>query len=286
MAINTFAEHDEPDPDRDDTVLQAQASAALEQWLQDHPAVVGEIKETVRAHLHLEELDGRTREADRAVQEAEHRRGTLATRLDPGGHRIFGFTLGAALVAVLVALDAIPLNWAAQAFGLDTAGTWLVTFILVIASLAAMLGLEVTRNHPKRRALLAAVMTAGYLALLVLRTEFLTTVAAESFLIAVLQAAMVTAISAGLVLCGSAIIARTRPLSLSRAHHATRRARQTAADARAAQNQAAERLQRHIGGLRQMLLPWALGSPAPTSVDRARWAAELERAIRALFPVS
>ena len=286
MAINTFAEHDEPDPDRDDTVLQAQASAALEQWLQDHPAVVGEIKETVRAHLYLEELDGRTREADRAVQEAEHRRGTLATKLDPGGHRIFGFTLGAALVAVLIVLDAIPLNWAAQAFGLDTAGTWLVTLILVIASLAAMLGLEVTRSHPKRRALLAAVMTAGYLALLGLRTEFLTTVAAESFLIAVLQAAMLTAISAGLVLCGSAIIARTRPLSLSRAHHATRRARQAAADARAAQNQAAERLQRHIGGLRQMLLPWALGSPAPASVDRARWAAELERAIRALFPVS
>ena len=286
MAINTFAEHDEPDPDRDDTVLRAQASAALEQWMQDHPAVVGEIKETVRAHLHLEELDGRTREADRAAKEAEHRRGTLATKLDPGGHRIFGFTLGAALVAVLVVLDAIPLNWAAQAFGLDTAGTWLVTFILVIASLGAMLGLEVTRGHPKRRALLAAVMTVGYLALLGLRTEFLTTVAAESFLIAVLQAAMVTAISAGLVLCGSAIIARTRPLSLSRAHHATRRARQAAADARAAQNQAAERLQRHIGGLRQMLLPWALGSPAPAGVDRARWAAELERAIRALFPVS
>ena len=140
MAINTFAEHDEPDPDRDDTVLRAQASAALEQWMQDHPAVVGEIKETVRAHLHLEELDGRTREADRAVKEAEHRRGTLATKLDPGGHRIFGFTLGAALVAVLVVLDAIPLNWAAQAFGLDTAGTWLVTFILVIASLGGNAG--------------------------------------------------------------------------------------------------------------------------------------------------
>jgi hypothetical protein len=286
MAINTFADHGEPDTDRDDTVLQAQASAALEQWLQDHPVVAGEIKETVRAHLHLQELDGRTREADKAVQEAEHRRGTLATKLDPGGHRIFGFTLGAALVAVLVVIDAIPLNWAAQAFGLDTAGTWLVTFILVVASLAAMLGLEVTRGHPKQRALLAAVMTAGYLALLGLRTEFLTTVAAESFLIAVLQAATLTAISAGLVLCGSAIIARTRPLSLSRAHHATWRARQGVADARTAQNQAAERLQRHIGGLRQMLLPWALGSPAPASVDRAHWAAALERAIRALFPVS
>lgn len=286
MAIDTFAEHGEPDPDRDDTVLEAQAGAALERWLQDHPAVAGEIKETVRAHIHLQELEGRTREAERAVQDAEHRRDTLATKLDPGGHRIFGFTLGSALVAVLVVLDAIPLNWAAQAFGLGAAATWLVTFILVIASLAAMLGFEVTRGHPRRRALLAAVMAAGYLALLGLRTEFLTTVAAEAFLIAVLQATMLTAISAGLVLCGSAVIARTRSLSLSRARDAMRRARQAAAEARAAQNQAAEMLQRHIGGLRQMLIPWALGSPTPAGVDRATWAATLERAIRALFPVS
>jgi hypothetical protein len=47
MAINTFAEHGEPEPDRDYTVLEAQASAALERWLQDHPAVADEIKETV-----------------------------------------------------------------------------------------------------------------------------------------------------------------------------------------------------------------------------------------------
>lgn len=286
MAIDTFAEHGEPDPARDDIVLETQAGAALERWLQDHPAVVGEIKETVRAHIHLQELEGRTREAEKAVQDAEHRRGTLATKLDPAGHRILGFALGAALVAILVVLDAIPLNWAAQAFGLDSAGTWLVTFILAVASLAAMLGFEVTRGHPRRRALLAAVMTAGYLALLGLRTEFLTTVAAESFLVAVLQATMLTAVSAGLVLCGSAVIARTQSLSLSRARDAMRRARQAAAEARAAQNRAAERLQRHIGGLRQMLIPWALGSPAPAGVDRATWAAALERAIRALFPVS
>jgi hypothetical protein len=286
MAINTFAEHDQADHERDDAILQAQANAALEGWLQDHPAVAGDIRETVRTHIHLQELQGRTREAGQAVQEAEQRHATLATRLDPAGHRILGFATGAALVLVLVVLDAIPLNWAAQAFGLDSAGTWLVTFILVVASIGAMLGFEVTRGHPRRRGILAAAVTVGYLALLGLRTEFLTTVAAESFPVAVLQAAMLTAISAGLVLCGSAVMARTRSLSLSRAHDAVRRARQAAAEARAAQNRAAEKLQRHIGALRQMLLPWALGSAAPVGVDRAQWAAVLEQAIRALFPVS
>jgi hypothetical protein len=149
-----------------------------------------------------------------------------------------------------------------------------------------MLGFEVTRGHPRRRGLLAAVVAVGYLALLGLRTEFLTTVSGESFSVALLQAAMLTAISAGLVLCGSAVLARTRSLSQSRSRAAARRARQDAAEARAAQSQAADRLQRHIGGLRQMLLPWALGSAAPAGVDRAKWAAALERAIRQLFPVS
>ena len=286
MAINTFAEHDRADHERDDAILQARANAALEGWLQDHPAVGGDIEETVRTHVHLQELQGRTREADQAVQEAGHRYAVLATRLDPAGHRILGFATGAALVAVLVVLDAIPLNWAAQAFGLDSAGTWLVTFILVVASIGAMLGFEVTRGHARRRGILAAVVTAGYLALLGLRTEFLTTVAAESFLVAVLQAALLTAISAGLVLCGSAVMARTRSLSLSRGRDAVRRARRAAAEARAAQNRAAEKLQRHIGALRQMLLPWALGSAAPAGIDCAQWATALEQAIRALFPVS
>src|SRR5260370_396425 len=81
----------------------------------------------------------------------------------PGGQRMLGVASGAALVLVLVVLDAIPLNWAAQAFGLDSAGTWLVTFILVVASIGAMLGFEVTRGHPRRRGILAAVVTVGYL---------------------------------------------------------------------------------------------------------------------------
>jgi hypothetical protein len=286
MAIATFAENHEPNPGSDDSVLEGQANAALERWLQDHPAVAGEIKETVRAHIHLQELQGRAQAAGQVVQDAEQRDGTLMTRHDPGGHRVLGFAAGALIVVLLVVLDGVPLNWAAQAFGIDPAGTWLVTFILVVASAGAMLGFEVTRGHPRRRGLLAAVVAVGYLALLGLRTEFLTAVSGESFSVALLQAAMLTAISAGLVLCGSAVLARTRSLSQSRSRAAARRARQDAAEARAAQSQAADRLQRHIGGLRQMLLPWALGSAAPAGVDRAKWAAALERAIRQLFPVS
>lgn len=284
MAIDTFAEHGESGSEPDDPRLQAQASSALERLLQDHPAIAREIKATVRAHIHLRELIARARQASEVEQEAEQHEATLAARLDPGGRKLLGFGTGLVLVIALVLLDVIPLNWAAQAFSLNPVGTWLVTLLLVVASVGAMLGFEVTRGHTRRRGVLAAVVVAGYLALLGLRTVFLTTVADDSYAVAILQSVLLTVISAGLVLCGSAVLARTRPFSLSRARAAVRNARRAAADAQFSQAQAAETLQRHIGGIRQMLLPWALGSAAPAGVNRPKWAAAIDDAIRALYP--
>ena len=269
-----------------DPILQTEANAALERWLQDHPEIEGELKETVRAHIHFQELEARTREAERALQTAEQRYAILQTRHDVAGHRIFGCTIGLALVAALVVLDAVPLNWAAQAFGLDSGGTWLVTSILVVASVGAMVGFELTSGHSRQRGLLAAVVGVAYLVLLGLRTQFLTTVVGESTPVALLQSAMLTVISAGLVLCGSVVLARTRSFTLSRSAGIVRRARQATAAARIAQGLAGQKLQRHIGALWQMLLPWALGTAAPAGVDRAKWAVALRQSVRQLFPVS
>lgn len=252
-----------------DPIFQAEANAALERWLQDHPEIEGELKETVRAHIHFQELEARTREAEQMLQIAEQRYATLQTRHDVAGHRIFGCTIGLALVVALVVLDAVPLNWAAQAFGLDSGGTWLVTCILVVASVGAMVGFELTSGHPRQRSLLAAVVGVAYLMLLGLRTQFLTTVAGESAPVALLQSAMLTAISAGLVLCGSVVLARTRSFTLSHSLGIVRRARRGAAAARIAQGLASQKLQRHIGALWQMLLPWALGTAAQALTGRS-----------------
>jgi hypothetical protein len=65
---------------------------------------------------------------------------------------------------------------------------------------------------------------------------------------------------------------------------AARRARQAATAAQAAAHRAAEKMQRYLGVLRQMLIPWALGSAAPSGVGHPGWTAAIERAIRALFP--
>jgi len=303
MAVETIIEHGEPEREpeagRDDfnlpaqadaervahadAVLRAHTTATIKRLLEEHPAVAKAIKDALRARVHLRELAGRTSQAEVIEADTEQHESNLAVKLDPGDHRTLGFGLGLAIVVALVILDAVPLNWAAQAFGLNSAGTWLVTFILVVASVGAMLGFEITRSHSRRRGLLAAVVAVAYLALLGLRTEFLITVSSDSLPVALLQSTLLTAISAGLVLCGSAVLARTRYLSHSRARAAARRAAQAADDARAAERQAAEKLQRHIGSLHHMLLPWALRSAAPEGVDHAKWDAALEQAIRGLF---
>jgi len=283
MAIETIIEQGEPDREGNDTTPQAHATAAVKRLLEEYPNAVREIKDTLRARVHLRELTERTSRAEKTEADAEQHESTLAVKLDPGDHRTLGFGLGLAIVLALVVLDAVPLNWAAQAFGLNSAGTWLVTFILVMASVGAMLGFELTRGHPRRRGVLTAVVAAGYLALLGLRTEFLITVSSDSLTVAVLQSALLTAISAGLVLCGSAVLARTRFLEHSRARAAVRRAVRAAGDARTAQQLAAEKLQRHIGSLHHMLLPQALRSAVPEGVGHAEWDAALDQAIRALF---
>ena len=67
--------------------------------------------------------------------------------------------------------------------------------MMLAASAGAMAGLELTRDDARRREVLLVMIGAGYLALTVLRTVFLITVAGESLPSAVLQAVLLSAIS-------------------------------------------------------------------------------------------
>src|ERR1700733_401378 len=126
--------------DSSDSVVEAAAREALARWLHDHPDAGSELEEASRAHIHLQELEVRTTEAGRDAAETAQRAASLAAKLDPADHRILGFVPGALIVAALTVLDGVPLNWAAQAFGLNSAGTWLITGILLVASVGAMVG--------------------------------------------------------------------------------------------------------------------------------------------------
>jgi hypothetical protein len=283
MAGTALADRSEPREEDTGQSVDTLAGTALSQWISEHPAVARELDEAAQARIHLQELDARSQAADTVAEEGERKAASAALKLDPAGHRLLHPAAGGALVAGLLILDIWPLNWAAQAFGLDSAGSWLVTAILLAASVAAMAAIEMSRGNRRRSILIAVGLSVACLILVVLRTQFLMAVTGEGMTGALLQSVMLTAISLGLILCGSMILGRTRVLRVARARSAALRARREADTLRSSRVAAAERMQRHFGALRQRLIPWALSSPAPAGIDHVSWAAALERAVRGLF---
>jgi hypothetical protein len=252
-------------------------------WLREDRAAAEEHDEAMRADTHRHEMQRHMEAAARVLADARVRVSGLTDRLNLDGRRMLAFWLGSAIVLALVMLDTIPLNWAAQAFGLNAAGSWVVTMILLAASVGAMAGLEVTRHDARRYRALVTITLTAYAGLVALRTSFLVTVAGETIAAALLQAVVLSAISAGLVFLGSAVMARTRPPRLSRALAAERRARRAFEDSEAALRRAEERLHRHLGVLHRQLIRQPLYSMVPPGVTHGEWVAALEHVLHAQF---
>jgi hypothetical protein len=281
--MSTTADIDRPSQSQPpDPALDARAAASLSVLFEARPALAADLEEAGRAQTYLEQERQREADARDVLTRAEQHASGMTARLNLAGHRFAGFTVGALAVAILLVFDAIPLNWAAQAFGLAAAATWLVTGIMLVASAGAMAGIELTREDSRRRAALLILMAAGFAALAVLRTAFLVTVAGESLGAAILQAVLLSAISAGLVACGSAVMARTRPLA--RALAAVKRARRTASTCHNARRRAEERMHLHWAVLQRVVREWSIMSEAPAGASHADWISALERAMRALLP--
>lgn len=284
MTVQATVDYAEPNPQRSDQALRAQAMATVMRLLGQHPETNREVQEIWRTRVHLQEQTKQSKAAEHVAEETAQYEANLTVKFDPAGRRSLGFGPGIAVVIALVILDAFPLNWAAQAFGLDQDETWIVTFVLVVAAAGAMLGFELTRGRPGRRRALTAVVAGGYLALLGLRTEFLATVSADSLLVAFLQSALLTAISAGLLWCGSAILARTRFQRHSRARRAALQAARHEKEAGDERLLAEVALERNVAILHRMLFQWALGEAPPPGIDHAQWSSALHHAIHDLFP--
>ncbi len=267
---------DHPDPEH-------LAAVGLAVWLREDRAAAEEHEEAMRAGLHQHEMQRRMEAADRALDEARTRVSGLIDKYNLDGRRTLAFWLGSTVVVALVILDAIPLNWAAQAFGLNAADSWVVTLILLVASIGAMAALEAARHDARRYMALVAITLTAYTGLVALRTSFLVTVAGESLAAAILQALVLSAISAGLVFLGSAVMARTRSLRLSRAQAAARRARRASQTSEAAWRQAEDKLERHLGVLRRQLIRQPLYASVPSGMTHPEWVAVLERVLRGQF---
>jgi hypothetical protein len=272
-----------PGRHRSDVSAESLAMVEVATWFREDARAAEEHDEAARASTHRDETRRRMETAAGALADARARVSNLMDKDDLGGRKVFGFSLGVVIVVALTVLDAIPLNWAAQAFGLDAADSWLVTMILLVASVGAMTGLEMTRQDARRRHVLIAIMLIGYGGLVALRTSFLTTVDGESFLAALLQALVLSAFSAGLVVIGSAVMARMWPLRLSRARAEELRARRVSEASDRSWRRADERFILRYRGLRRQLALQPFYASAPVGVTHAEWVAGLENALRAHF---
>lgn len=108
----------------------------------------------------------------------------------------------------------------------------------------------------------------------------------ESAPVALLQSAMLTVVSAGLVFFGWVVLARNQSFALQRSAGLVRWVRRSAAAARVAQGVASRKFQRYIDVHWQMPLPCALGTAAPLGVDRAKRAFAHQQSVSQLFPAS
>jgi hypothetical protein len=268
-------------PDRPDP--EPLAAAGLAQWLRKDQAAAEEYEEAMRADTHRREMRRRSEAASQALDEIRGRVSSLIDKHNLDGRRTLPFWLGSVIVVVLVVLDAIPLNWAAQAFDLNAADSWLVTLILLAASLGVMAGLETARQDARRYRVLVTLTLIAYIGIAAMRASFLVTVAGESAVAALLQATVLSAISAGLVFLGSAVMVRTRSLRLSRAQANARRASRASQASDVDCRRAEEKRERHLDVLRRQLMRQPLYSEVPVGLIYSEWSAALHRALRAQF---
>ena len=266
-----------------DSTLDIDTSTQLSAWFAANTQVKAEFAEALQANTQLQQERRRAVEAMHELSLAEERVGSLEDSLELNGLWHIRFTFGAFIVAALLLADVLPLNWMAQAFGLGVAATWIVTAIWLAASGGAMAGLELTRYYRRRHTALLALIAAAYVALVSLRTSFLVTIVRTPVTAAALQALLLGAISASLLICGATVIARTQPLRLARAVADARRARRRAAS-QDAWLRAEESVQRHWAALQRLLREWSITSTIPANVSQADRINALEHALRTLIP--
>lgn len=200
--------------------------------------------------------------ADTARDQAGHAHAkTAAERLKAGQHQHIPRGAGTALAAGLAVLDAVPAYWSAQAFGLDQTSTLVITGLLCAALGGAMWLLDLFASQRRRRALriLQASLTAGLLALFVLRLDYLQVTGAPSFWVAAVQALALTALSAVLITVGYVLLAHRIPKTLATAQRAARQA--SAAPAAQAAQEARARASASRDALEHTAITWALTHP-------------------------
>ena len=163
-------------------------------------------------------LHSATQDTDRSRQnaaEAELEAGRIARADDEYRSHRLTFGVGVLLAALLVLLDTLPANLAAQTFGLSSLPTWGITAVVVGALGAGMWAVTHFKSGWRRGVTIGA-LAVGLVAIGALRYWFLWITAGDA-IAAALEAVALTVFTTMVVLLGILVLGFTKSRQLSRA---------------------------------------------------------------------
>ena len=172
--------------------------------------------------------------------EAELEAGRTARVDDDYRHQRLSFGFGVLLASLLVLLDTLPANLAAQTFGLSEWPTWGITAVIVGALGAGMWAI----THFKsgwRRGLTLVALIVGLLAIGALRFWFLF-VTAGDLLSSILESVALTVFTTMIVWLGVLVLGFTKSRQVSAAERSAYRLRRQAERKAAAENSLMQRV--------------------------------------------
>jgi hypothetical protein len=155
--------------------------------------------------------------------EAELDAGRMARMNDEHRQHRLSFGVGVFLATLLVALDTLPANLAAQTFGLDPLPTWGITAVIVGALAAGMWAVTHYKTGWRRWVTIIA-LGIGLVAIGALRFWFLWVTAGDA-LAAVLEAVALTVFTTMMVWLGVLVLTFTKSRQVSSADSHARRLR-------------------------------------------------------------
>lgn len=173
--------------------------------------------------------------------EAELEAGRVARADDDYRHHRLSFGTGVVLATLLILLDTLPANLAAQTFGLSSLPTWGITAVIVGALGAGMWAVA----HFKRgwrRVVTICALAVGLVAIGALRYWFLWVTAGDA-LAAVLEAIALTVFTTLIVWLGVLVLGYTKSRQVSRAERDAWRARRQVERKSARETELSQRLE-------------------------------------------
>jgi hypothetical protein len=172
--------------------------------------------------------------------EAELEAGRVARSDDEYRHHRLSFGAGVLLASLLVLLDTLPANLAAQTFGLSELPTWGITAVIVGALGASMWAITHFKSGWRRGVTLTALIV-GLVAIGALRFWFLW-VTAGDILSSILEAVALTVFTTMIVWLGVLVLGFTKSRRVSAAERAAYRLRRQAERKSALETSLAQRL--------------------------------------------